>query len=280
MINKRRNLTILRYAVIILFVVLFLIPFVWMIVSSVKNPLKVFTRPIQWLPDEFHWENYKRLFTEYHFERNIWNTIKLCLLNVVGIVTSCSLVAYAFAFNKYRNKNKIFLLVLVTMMLPGTVTFFPQFILFTKMGWYGTTLPLWVPSFFGSAYYIFFLRQYFLTVPTAMIDAAKIDGCGDLRILLRIIAPMAKPVYVVMILNTFVSVWSDFFNQLIYITRSENYTVSMGLSQLNSSYGSTNNSTLPILMAGSFIVSIPVLLIYYFGQKAMLKAYVFKDVEK
>lgn len=278
--NKQRNLTVIRYIFIILLAMLFIIPFIWMIVSSVKSPLKVFTKPIQWIPDEFHWENYKRLFQEYHFERYIWNTVKLCLLNVIGTVVSCSTVAYAFAFSRYRKKNKVFFLVLATMMLPGTVTFFPQFILFAKIGWYGTMLPLWVPSFFGSAYYIFFLRQYFLTVPTAMIDAARIDGCGELKILLRIVAPMAKPVYIVMILNTFVRVWSDFFNQLIYITRSENHTVSMGLSYLNSSYGSTNNSTLPILMAGSFIVSIPVLLIYYFGQKTMLKTYVFKDAEK
>lgn len=185
-----------------------------------------------------------------------------------------------FAFGKYRYKNKIFFMVLVTMMMPGTVTFFPQFIMFARMGWYGTLLPLWVPSFFGSAYYIFFLRQYFMTVPTAMIDAAKVDGCGDLKILLRIVMPMAKPVYIVMILNTFVGIWGDFFNQLIYITKSENYTISIGLSALNASYGSANNSTLPMIMAGSFIVSVPVLIFYYLGQKAMIKTYVFRDVGK
>lgn len=278
--HKRTALQVLRYLVITLVAVLFVIPFAWMLVTSVKDPLHVFTRPIQWIPDEFHFENYVRLFSEYHFENYVWNTVKLCMINVVGTVISCSLAAYGFAFSRYKNKNKIFFLVLATMMLPGTVTFFPQFILFAKLGWYGTMLPLWVPSFFGSAYYIFFLRQYFLTVPTTMIDAAKIDGCGDIRTLLRIIIPMAKPVYVVMILNTFIGVWGDFFNQLIYITKNERFTVSMGLSYLNSSYGSANNSTLPIMMAGSFVVSIPVLLVYYFGQKTMIKTYVFRDVGK
>lgn len=278
--HKKRILQCLRYLVIVFVAVFFVIPFAWMLVTSVKDPLHVFTRPIQWIPDKFHFENYVRLFTEYHFENYIWNTVKLGLINVAGTAISCSLTAYGFAFSRYRHKNKIFFLVLATMMLPGTVTFFPQFILFAKIGWYGTMLPLWVPSFFGSAYYIFFLRQYFLTVPTTMIDAAKIDGCGDIRTLLRIIIPMAKPVYVVMILNTFIGVWGDFFNQLIYITKNERFTVSMGLSYLNASYGNTNNSTMPILMAGSFVVSIPVLLVYYFGQKTMIKTYVFRDVGK
>lgn len=279
--KKRQTvLTAARYAVMFLIALLFLIPLAWLLVTTVKDPLHVFTRPIEWIPKKIHFENYVKLFTQYHFEQYIWNTIKLCLLNVCGTVISCSLVAYGFAFGKYRYKNKIFFLVLITMMMPGTVTFFPQFIMFARMGWYGTLLPLWVPSFFGSAYYIFFLRQYFMTIPTAMIDAAKVDGCGDLRILLRIVAPIAKPVYIVMILNTFVGIWGDFFNQLIYITKSENYTISIGLSALNASYGNANNSTLPMIMAGSFIVSIPVLLFYYLGQKAMIKTYVFRDVGK
>lgn len=136
-----------------------------------------------------------------------------------------------------------------------------------------------MPSFLGNAFYIFFLRQYFLTVPTALLEAARIDGCGEIRALLKIVFPMSRPVYVVMILNTFIGVWSDFFNQLIYITKSENYTISIGLTTLNASYGHTN-STLPMLMAGSFVVSIPILLVYYFGQKTMLKSYVFRDVGK
>lgn len=278
--RKQRILTIIRYIVLSVTGILFLIPLAWMIVSSIKDPLHVFTRPIEWIPDNPHFDNYLKLFTEYEFHKYIFNTVKLGVLNVLGTVISCSLVAYGFTFCHYKHKNKIFFLVLATMMMPGTVTFFPQFIMFAKMGWYGTMLPLWIPSFFGSAYYIFFLRQYFLTIPKEMVDAAKVDGCGDLKILMRIIAPMAKPVYIVMILNTFIGVWGDFFNQLIYITRKENFTISIGLSYLNSSYGSTNNSTLPILMAGSFVVSIPVLLVYYFGQKAMIKSYVFRDVGK
>lgn len=278
--KKAKVLHGIRVAFICVLSLLFLIPFLWMVVSSVKDPTHVFTNPIEWIPDRLHLENYVKLFTEYHFERYIWNTVKLCLLNVLGTTLSCSFVAYGFAFCKYKHKNKLFLLVLASMMLPGTVTFFPQFILYARIGWYGTLLPLWVPSFFGSAYYIFFLRQYFLTVPKSMLDAAKIDGCGALQTMWRIVVPMAKPVYVVMILNTFIGVWSDFFNQLIYITRGEDYTISMGLATLNASYGNTNNSRIPMLMAASFIVTIPVLLVYYFGQKTMIQSYIGRDTGK
>ena len=269
----------LRYAVIVALAFVVCIPLYWMVVTSLKDPANVFTLPIQWLPDGFRIENYAALFTKYHFEQYVLNTLWLCLLNVVGTVVSCSLVAYGFAFGRFKHKNKIFFLLLLTMILPSTVTFFPQFILFVKIGWYGTLLPLWAPSFFGSAFYIFFLRQYFLTVPTSLLDAAKIDGCNALATLLRIVIPMAKPVYVVMVLNTFIGVWGDFFNQLIYITSSSDYTISIGLTALNASYGHTT-STIPTIMAGSLVVSLPVLIVYYFGQKAMMKAYVFKTVDK
>jgi multiple sugar transport system permease protein len=278
--KKKKYLLLLRYLTLCILALMFLIPVLWMIISSLKEPLHIFTRPIEWIPKKPHFENYLKLFTYYHFEQYVWNTIKLCLLNVVGTVASCSLIAYGFAYGKYKHKNKLFFIVLLTMMLPGTVTFFPQFILFTKIGWYGTLLPLWLPSFLGNAYFIFFLRQYFLTIPKPMMDSAKLDGCGHLKTLLYVVIPMSRPVYIVMVLNTFINVWGDFFNQLIYITKSENYTISMGLTALNSSYGKTNNSTLPMLMAGSFIVSIPVLFIYYLGQKTMIKTYVFKGVDK
>ncbi len=277
--TREKVLLALRYAVIVALAFVVCIPLYWMVVTSLKDPANVFTLPIQWLPDGFRIENYAALFTKYHFEQYVLNTLWLCLLNVVGTVVSCSLVAYGFAFGRFKHKNKIFFLLLLTMILPSTVTFFPQFILFVKIGWYGTLLPLWAPSFFGSAFYIFFLRQYFLTVPTSLLDAAKIDGCNALATLLRIVIPMAKPVYVVMVLNTFIGVWGDFFNQLIYITSSSDYTISIGLTALNASYGHTT-STIPTIMAGSLVVSLPVLIVYYFGQKAMMKAYVFKTVDK
>ena len=277
--RKEKITLVFRYLCIIMIGIVIAVPFYWMIITSLKDPSKVFVRPVEWFTDKFRIENYIALFTQYHFEQYVWNTVKLCLLNVTGTVMSCSLVAYGFAFGRYRHKNKIFFIVLLTLILPTTVTFFPQFILYTKLGMYGTLLPLWLPSFFGNAYYIFFLRQYFLTVPKSLMDAAKIDGCGEVKTLLKIVIPMAKPVYVVMILQTFIDVWGDFFKQLIYITNGEKFTISIGLTALNASYGHTS-SIMPTLMAGAFVVSIPVLFVYYFGQIAMMKSYVIRDVRK
>lgn len=278
--TKKFIMNVVRYAVITIISVAFLIPLAWMLISSLKDPVHVFELPIEWFPERLRFDNYIKLFTQYKFQDYVWNTLKLCILNMLGTAISCSLVAYGFAFGEWKHKNKLFLVVLATMMLPVTVVFFPQFILFVKLKWYGTLLPLWVPSFFAKAYYIFFLRQYFLTIPPELIKAAKVDGCTHLKTLLHVVVPMARPVYIVMLMGTFIEVWGDFFNQLIYITKNDQHTISIGLSMLNSSYGQTTNSTLPALMAGSFIVSIPVLLVYYFGQKAMMDTYVFRDTGK
>lgn len=278
--TKRFARYIIRFTVIAGISVMFLIPFAWMIVSSLKDPVHVFERPINWFPEVLRFDNYIKLFTHYRFQDYVWNTLKLCMLNVIGTVVSCSLVAYGFTFGRWKHKNKLFMIVLGTMMLPGAVVFFPEFILFVKLHWYGTLLPLWAPSFFADAYFIFFLRQYYLTIPGEMIKAARVDGASDLRLLLHVIVPMSKPVYIVMILNSFITVWGDFFNQLIYITRNNQHTISIGLTMLNSSYGHTSNSTLPYLMAGSMVVSIPVLLVYYLGQRAMMDSYVFRETGK
>ena len=267
-----------RYVVILIFAVVAIVPFVWMIISSFKAPTKIFKRPINWWVDSFDFSNYTHFFTKYNGWKYIWNTVKLCAINIVGVVVSNATVAYAVAFMKSRYKKLILALLLLTMMMPGTVTFFPQFLIFVKLGWYGTMLPLWVPAFLGNAYYIFLLRQYYLTIPQPIIDAAKVAGCSDFRMLWQIIVPMAKPVFIMMVLGTFISVWSDLFGPLIYILSEENRTFSVLLSYMNSSYG--NAGTLPAIMAGGILSAIPTLIVYFIGQKAMIKAYVFKSSDK
>lgn len=202
----------------------------------------------------------------------------MAAINIVGVVLSNGIVAYAIAFLKFRHKKVIMALLLITMMMPGTVTFFPQFLVYVKLGWYGTLLPLWVPAFLGNAYYIFLLRQYYLTIPQPILDAARVCGCGHFRMLWQIVMPMAKPVFIIMVLNTFVSVWSDLFGPLIYILNEEQYTFPVLLSYMNSSYG--NAGTLPTIMAGGVFSAIPTLLVYFLGQKVMIKAYVFKSGDK
>lgn len=277
-LSKRKSLTFLTYVIIIAGAILMIMPFVWMLSTSFKEPLKVYEVPIKWIPEVLNYKNYTRLFTDYNFLLYMKNSLVICLLNICGSIISCSLTAYAFAFCKHKYKNKLFILLLSTMMLPGAVTFFPQFILFNSIGWYGTLLPLWVPAFTGSAFYIFLLRQFFLTIPKELIDAAKIDGASDLKILLQIILPMSKPAIVVIIIYNFMAVWNDFFGPLIYIIREDQRTVAVALNYLKSTYEGT--SSIPIVMAASTLLIIPSVLVYFFGQSYISKGIVFKGVDK
>jgi multiple sugar transport system permease protein len=276
--KKKNAILFVRYAVIIVFALVMIIPFFWMIITSFKNPVNVFKRPINWWVDSFDFSNYTQFFVKHNGWKYVWNTLKLCAINIVGVVVSNAIVAYAVAFMKCKYKKIVMAILLVTMMMPGTVTFFPEFIVFVKLGWYGTLMPLWVPAFLGNAYYIFLLRQYYLTIPQPIIDAARVSGCGHFRLLWQIIVPMAKPVFIIMILQTFISVWSDLFGPLIYILREEDRTFPVLLSYMNSSYG--NAGTLPAIMAGGVLSAIPILIVYFLGQKAMIKAYVFKSSDK
>lgn len=278
MTQKRVVQLFFRYAVALTAVIAILVPVFWMIITTFKDPVKVFTRPIEWWVDSFDFKNYTKLFTKFNGWQYVWNTVKLCAINVVGVVISNAFIAYAMAFLKFKHKKAILILMLITMMMPGTVTFFPQFLVYVKLGWYGKLLPLWVPAFLGNAYYIFLLRQYFLTIPQPILDAARVSGCGHFRMLWRILVPMAKPVFIMMILSTFVSVWSDLFGPLIYILREEDKTFPVLLSYLKSSYGGA--STLPSIMAGGILSMIPTLIVYFIGQKIMIKAYVFKSGDK
>ena len=278
MIRKRNLLLFARYTVALLVALIFIVPFFWMIISSFKTPQNIFSRPINWWVDSFDFENYTQFFTKHDGWRYIGNTVKLAAINIVGVVLSNAVVAYAVAFMKCRRRKLVLALLLITMMMPGTVTFFPQFIVYVKMGWYGTMLPLWDPAFLGNAYYIFLLRQYYLTIPSSILDAARVCGCGHMRLLWTVIVPMAKPVFIIMVLNTFISIWGDLFSPLIYILNEKDRTFPVLLSYMNSSYG--NAGTMPRIMAGGVLSAIPTLLVYFLGQKAMIKAYVFKSGDK
>jgi len=188
MINyKKKSITkIIIYAVLIIGCFLMLLPFLWMISTSLKECTKIYEVPPKWIPKNPQWSNYKRIMTEFKFYKYMLNSAMLSAINIIGNLLSCSLVAFAFANQKFKYKKQLFILILSTMMLPGEVVFFPQFILFNYIGWYGTLKPLWVPSFLGNAFFIFLMRQYFLTIPSELVDAAKIDGCSSFKIFCKI----------------------------------------------------------------------------------------------
>ncbi len=276
--RKKKIIKLATQLLVIIGAVLMIMPFIWMISTSFKDPLKVYELPIKWIPNPIIKDNYIRLFTDYNFGLYIGNSLKLAAINIAGNVISCSLVAYGFAFLQHKYKNIMFIVLLSTMMLPGVVTFFPQFILFNYIGWYGTLLPLWVPSFTGSAFYIFLLRQYFLTIPSEILEAARIDGTSEWKILWKIVMPMSKPAIMVIVIYTFMNVWNDFFGPLIYIINEDQRTVAIALNYLSNTYEGT--SSIPISMAASVLLILPCILIYFFGQSYVSKGLVFKGVEK
>lgn len=276
--NKKPIIKILVNFLIIIGAIAMILPFIWMISTSFKDPVNVYELPIRWIPKKFNFDNYVRLFTEYEFHKYIFNSVMLVTINIIGNVISCSLVAYGFACQRFRYKKQMFMLLLCTMMLPGEVIFFPQFILFNYIGWFGTMKPLWVPSFLGNAFYIFLLRQYFLTIPTELLDSARIDGYSEMGIFTKIVLPMSKPAIMVVIMYTFMGVWNDFFGPLIYAVNENQRTVAVALNYLKNTYEGT--SSIPITMAASVLLIIPSLLIYYFGQKYFVQGTVFKGVDK
>jgi ABC-type glycerol-3-phosphate transport system permease component len=270
---------IIVYVILSLISVTFLAPFFWMVSSAFKKPGVVYLLPIQWIPKEPTFENFIDLFQKYGFHRYIVNTVWITALNMAGYLTSCTLVSYAFATQKWKHKNKLFMLVLATMMLPKEVVFYPRFILFRTIGLYGTSLPLWLPSFFGDAFQIFLIRQFFLGIPTELGEAARIDGCGRLGIFMRIYLPLSKPVLASSAIFIFMFHWNDFFGPLIYITKEKMRTSALALMYLKGEYN-TVNTMIPLQMGAALITAIPCLILYYFCQQYFIAGVVNKGVEK
>ncbi len=277
--KKRKILNkVVIYILLTLFSMVLLLPFFWMLSTSFKEPARIFTLPIEWFPRKIITDNYVRLFSEFKFQNYLWNSTWLTGINIIGYVSSCALVGYAFATQKYKHKNKLFLLVLATMMLPKEVVFYPRFILFKYLGWYGTMLPLWAPSFFADAFLVFLFRQFFLSIPTELSEAATMDGCGRFGIFWNIYLPLSKPALASASIFVFMYHWNDFFGPLIFITKENLRTAALGLAYLKNSY--EIQSLLGLQMAGALITAIPCLLLYYFAQRYFIAGIVMKGVDK
>ncbi len=222
-----------------------------------------------------HWENYHDAWTIVPFARYVWNSFIVVGLTTVGVVVSCTFVAYGFARFRARGLNALFLLLLSTIMLPGQVTLIPQFVMFSKMGWYDTLLPLIVPAFFANAWDVFLLRQYMMTVPLELDDAARIDGCGPLGILWHIILPQAKPALATVAIFHTLYAWNDFFYPLIYLQSKEKWTVALGLQSFQGLY----SRNLPDLMAASAVAMLPCILIFFFAQRLFIQGIVISGIK-
>jgi len=263
--------------------ILFIIPLLWMISTSLKEAQDlVGTR---WIPTRLAWENYVDAFSFGMWPQWTLNTVIITVTSVLGQVLSSSLVAYAFARLRWRGRDALFSLVLATMMLPSVVTMIPQFVLFAKlpafgfMGsrvWVNTFLPLIVPAFTGSAFYIFLLRQFMRSIPQDLTDAARIDGAGETRIWWSIILPMTKPALAVVAIFTFQGAWQDFMGPLLYLQSEKWYTLQMGLRQFEAAAG--GSPAWNWLMAASLMVMLPVLIVFIAFQRYFIEGFNFSGL--
>lgn len=214
------------------------------------------------------WGNFLEVFHRIPFLAYARNTLIICALGVIGTTFVSALVAYGFARISWRGRDFIFMLTLATMMIPFAVTMVPLYAVFKKLGWIGTLQPLWVPSMFGSAFNIFLLKQFFMTIPGDLTDAARIDGCSEIGIFTRIILPLSRPALIVVALFHFLFAWNDFMGPLIYLTDKDTYTLSLGLQVFQSQHG---GSEWHLLMAASAMVILPILIMFFFAQKTFIQ---------
>jgi len=260
---------ILIYAVLSVASIAFLFPLYWMASTSLKVEEHVMDMPPQLIPDPVDWANYPETMVApgFDFLTLLKNTLTYGVLETFGIVISCTLVAYSFARMRLPGRDLFFIATLATMMIPGTVTLVPVFILFKRIGWIGTLLPLIVPGFFGSAFNIFLLRQFFMTIPMELSEAAIVDGASHWKILWQIILPLAKPALATVTLFEFLYCWTDFMGPLIYLTREETFTLSIGLWAFRERWFIRYD----LMMAAAMIVTIPILLLFFFAQRTFIE---------
>jgi multiple sugar transport system permease protein len=279
-VNRKKKWSVGRvvaWLALALMTFLFIVPFLWMISTSLKDAR--LAGDGKWIPDTIVWENYTEAFSFNDLWGQWWlNTIIITLTNVVGGVISCALVAYAFARLRWPGRDMVFSLVLATMMLPSIVILIPQYILFSKLpafgfqgseNWVNTFLPLTVPAFTGSAFYIFLLRQFMRGIPMELSEAAKIDGANELRIWFQIVLPLTKPALAAIAIFIFQGAWEDFMGPLLYLQSEKLYTLQLGLRQFEFAAGGTVNWAW--LMAGSLVVMLPVLIVFIIFQRFFIE---------
>jgi ABC-type glycerol-3-phosphate transport system permease component len=263
------------YILLAVFACVISVPLVWMISTSLKTSQQIFTWPIEWIPNPFVWSNYPEALTSRPFGRWAGNSMITAGMSVIGHCLSATCVGYAFSRLRWSGRNVLFLVMLATLMLPQEVTLIPQFLIFSKLGWVNTLMPLFIPTFFGGAFNIFIMRQFMIMLPRDLDDAARIDGCGYLQTLIRIIVPQVLPAVGFIAINTFRARWNDFFHPLIYLNDPKLFTLALGLRSFRSDY----QVEWSYLMAASLVAMMPVIILFFFAQRYFIQGIVFTGVK-
>jgi multiple sugar transport system permease protein len=249
--------TLGKYALLLFFGGFFVLPWVWMISTSLKNPDELAVYPIIWIPDPVRWDNYIEAFSRAEFSRFLWNTVLIAVPSVIGALLSNALVAYGFARIRWPGRDLLFGTLMATLILPGFVTFIPLYLIFKQLNWINSYLPLVVPTFFGNPFFVFLLRQFFMS-----------DGASEFRIFLQIILPLSRPALAVVALFQFIGSWNDYFGPLIYINDKALYTISLGIANMRASYGFSNFAW---IMAATCMSVLPIIVLFFFAQRTFIE---------
>ncbi len=279
MINPKAKTAVkntLIYLTLTTFALFFVIPFLWILSTSLKGNEQIFVIPPQWVPSVFMWDNYAKVFERIPFLLYVKNSVFISLIVITGTVLSSSIVAYSFACLNWPGRNALFVVVLASMMLPMQVTMIPVFVIFKEIGWLNSFKPLTLPAFLGGgAFNIFLLRQFFLSIPRDLLDSARIDGCSEFRIYWNIVLPNAKPALATVSILTFMFTWNDFLGPLIYLSDQAKGTIALGLGMFVGQYVTEWS----LLMAASMLMMLPMLIIFFVFQKYFIQGFIMSGLK-
>jgi multiple sugar transport system permease protein len=255
------------YLVLVGLCLLVMMPFFWMVLSSLKTNAQLFSLPVRWWVWPLHFDNYTRALSLIPFFAQLRNTVMLSALTVIGNLVSGSFVAYGLSKVDWAGRRLLFAVLIGTMLLPGVVTFVPTYLIFRDLGWLNTYLPLVVPAFLGSPYYIFLFRQFFLTIPESVSEAARVDGASELRIFTKIIVPLSGPAFSTVAVLSFIQAWTEYIGPLIYLNVPNQWTLSLGLSAFLNRYSADWN----LMMAAAVVFTVPLVVIFFLANKYFMR---------
>lgn len=255
------------YLFLLIFAMGFLLPFFFLLTGSFKTSSELFSVPFRWFPKRITLENYQQVFTKIPFFRYLKNTVIIVVLNIIGALASNSLIAYGFSRLRWPGRDKIFIIVIATMILPYQVTLIPLYLMYTRIGWIGTFLPLTLPGFFGNAFFIFLMRQFLVGIPKELTESARIDGAGEFTIFLKLMMPISKPVLATVAIMSFMNSWKDFLGPLVFLGSDRLYTLSLAASMLRSNL----NPNWELLLALGVVMVLPVLILFFVLQKYFIQ---------
>ncbi len=263
------------YVVLVVGSIGFIVPFIWMVTTSLKDQSQIYTFPVQWIPKPVMWENYKRLFEQAPMWTYLRNTLIITVIGVVFSLIGSSIAAYAFARLRFPGRDVMFFIMLATIMVPSWATLIPTYILFGKLGLLDTYVPILLPALFATPFNTFLLRQFFLSIPRELEDAAKVDGAGTLRCFLLIVVPMARSALLIVGLFAFLYYWNDFLGPLIYLSSDNKFPISLGIMN----FAGQQVQDFALMMAAATVAIAPCVILFFIAQRWFIQGVVITGVK-